>query len=58
MCRFRGELLHLADALMQLSRDELFELEVELEDGSIIRPARFNEPNPEIRRDADGILAF
>jgi hypothetical protein len=56
--RFRGQEFDLADLRMMLTKDELAEVEVTLEDGSIIRPFRFCEPNPEIRRDKDGKLSF
>lgn len=57
-CRFRGEELDLADARMELSKDELAEVEVQLSDGSWIRPFRFNEPDPEVGRDEYGILSL
>ncbi len=48
-CTFRGEVMYLADALMQLSKDELPEIEVTLEDGSVIRPYRFCKVEPDIQ---------
>lgn len=58
-CRFRGEEMAIADARMQLTADELAEVEVTQPDGTVIRPFRFNEPNPEVRRDPrTGILKF
>ena len=57
-CRFRGEEMTIVDARMELTREELDEVEVTLEDGSVIRPFRFCEIDPEVRRDEDGILSF
>jgi hypothetical protein len=48
----------IVDARMELTREELDEVEVTLEDGSVIRPFRFCEIDPEVRRDEDGILSF
>ncbi len=53
---FRGERIHLLDAPMMLTRAELDEVEVTLEDGSVTR--WFRECNPEFHRDGDGILSF
>ncbi len=48
----------IADALMQLAKDELPKLEVTRPDGTVIRPFRFDEFNPEVGRDSRGILSF
>jgi hypothetical protein len=50
--------MDLADAERMLSKHELPEVEVTLEDGTTIRPFRFCEVDPEIGTDADGILTF
>jgi hypothetical protein len=57
-CRFRGEEMDIADARMMLSKEELEEVEVTLEDGSVVRPFRFCEPEPWVGSDKDGILAI
>jgi hypothetical protein len=57
-CRFRGEEMFLADALMELSKEELTEVEVTLEDGSVVRPFRFCEIDPQFTDDEDGELGF
>ena len=57
-CRFRGTEMHLADARMQLTSDELAEVEVTLEDGKVVRPFRFNEVDPEIKSNEHGVLSF
>jgi hypothetical protein len=55
MCRFRGEEMALADAQMMLTKEELDEVEVTQADGSVVRPFRFCEVDPEIRFTKDGI---
>ncbi len=56
-CRFRGEEMDIADARMMLSKEDLEQVEVTLEDGSVVRPFRFCEVNPEITsKDGETIL--
>lgn len=57
-CRFRGEEMTIADARMQLTKKELEEIEVTQPDGSVIRPFRFDEPDPKVGHDERGILSF
>jgi hypothetical protein len=56
--RLRGEEMHLADARMMLSKEELEEVEVTLEDRSVVWPFRYNEPDPKVGRDERGILSL
>ena len=44
VCRWRGEMIHLADARMQLTADELADLEVPFPDGTWRKV--FQESNP------------
>jgi hypothetical protein len=56
--RFRGKEMSVIDARMELTKAELDEFEVTLEDGSVVRPFRFCEIDPEVRSDENGILSF
>lgn len=56
--RFRGEEVDLADAPMMLTKAELEQVEVTREDGTVVRPWRFNEVDPKVGSDDDGILSF
>jgi hypothetical protein len=55
-CRFRGKEMDIADARMILSKDELPEVEVTMADGSVVRPFRFCEVDPEVTVDEHGGL--
>jgi hypothetical protein len=56
--RYKGEEIDLADAQMMLSKEELEQVEVTLEDGSVVRPYRFFEVAPVFSRNKDGVLSF
>lgn len=55
-CRFRGKEMDLADARMELSTIELSEVEVTLEDGTVVRP--FRESDPKFSTNKDGMPSF
>jgi hypothetical protein len=54
--RFRGEEIDLADARMMLTKAELAEVEVTLENGTVVRA--FRDLDPEFRHDKDGNPSF
>jgi len=57
-CRYKGEEMHIIDARMMLTKEQLSEVEVTVSDGSVIRPFRFCEIDPEFTTDENGELGF
>lgn len=50
--------MHIIDARMMLTKEQLSEVEVTVSDGSVIRPFRFCEIDPEFTTDENGELGF
>jgi hypothetical protein len=55
-CRYRCEEMDIADALMMLTKEELEQVEVTLDDGSVVRPFRFCELSPDVRLEGDVVV--
>jgi hypothetical protein len=56
--RYQGEWRWLGDLLMEIPKSEWCNIEIEQPDGSLVRPWRFNDPDPHIGTDEDGILTI
>jgi hypothetical protein len=57
-CRYKGEEMDIVDARMMLTKEQLSEVEITLDDGSVVRPFRFSEIDPEFTTDENGMLVF